>query len=86
MDLTVLYAFTPNAVAWTAYLGVLAQYTVYKTRLDSDSKFQIFSNIFKSCSSLVLYTVYCAKTPKYAVHATALGVNAYNTVKSIFDH
>ena len=31
MDLTVLYAFTPNAVAWTAYLGVLAQYTVYKT-------------------------------------------------------
>ena len=36
MDLTVLYTFTPNAVAWTAYLSVLAQYTVDKTKLEQD--------------------------------------------------
>ena len=42
--------------------------------------------ILESESSLVLYTVYCAKTPKYAVHATALRGIVYITVKFTFDH
>ena len=35
-----MYAIPRIAVAWTGYLNVLAQYTVQKTRLDSDLKRQ----------------------------------------------
>jgi hypothetical protein len=34
MNSTIVYTIPRSAVAWTAYLDVLAQYRVYKTRLD----------------------------------------------------
>ena len=37
-------------------------------------------------SSLVLCTVYCAKTFKYTVHATAVREIVYITVEITFDH
>jgi hypothetical protein len=33
-----------------------------------------------------LNTVYCAKTSKYTIHATAVRGIVYTTVKFIFDH
>ena len=77
MNLTVVYTIARTAVAWTAYLDVLAQYTVYKTTLDSDfENFKSFQVLFVF-SSLVLYTVHCAKTVVETQMAAPFMVHVY---------